>query len=456
MNTDISVVFHRYIGEDRSMDAGLRVLTSLLDALSHASNEASLSRALREGFMSCPDVARVSVGRSRKGERPRADRLDVPLSTGDTVRVLFRGRRPPWASSAHTDALAAAIEMAVAHVGVVARVAALSRRAHVEGRTVRQELARVTGDDAIVARSPATRQLFGETVPLLARVDVPVLVRGESGVGKEVVARRVHALSRRSARPFVAVNCGALPATLIDSALFGHERGAFTGATSRALGVFERAHGGTLFLDEIAELSLDGQVRLLRAIQEGEIQRVGGVAPVRVDTRIIAATHRDLHAMVRRGTFREDLYYRLAVVPVVVPPLRERPEDVVELVRILLARLAASAGLAPPAVSRATMTALLAHPFPGNVRELENVLARSLVLSPGKTLVLDDLVSPMRRPDATGTLADASRNAIVAALAQCSGKIYGPHGAAARLALPPSTLQSAMKRLGVAARSSIR
>src|SRR3954469_13879883 len=219
---------------------------------------------------------------------------------------------------------------------------------------------------------------------------IPVLIEGESGVGKELIARAIHGSGERRARPFVAVNCGALPENLVESTLFGHEKGAFTGATEKHNGKFVEASGGTLFLDEIGELPPAAQVKLLRAIQEGQVDPVGGKKPVKVDVRIISATNRNLIADVKTGRFREDLFYRLHVFPITVPPLRERPEDIPDLVRHFLVRFAAEEGKRIRAVSADALSALNAHPWPGNVRQLENAVFRAVVLADGDEIGVDE------------------------------------------------------------------
>ena len=212
---------------------------------------------------------------------------------------------------------------------------------------------------------------------------IPVLIEGESGVGKELIARAIHGSGERRAKPFVAVNCGAIPENLVESTLFGHEKGAFTGATEKHIGKFVEASGGTLFLDEVGELPPAAQVKLLRAIQEGQVDPVGGRKPVKVDVRIISATNRNLIADAKSGRFREDLFYRLHVFPITVPPLRERPEDIPDLVRHFLVRFAAEEGKRIRAVSADALALLNAHPWPGNVRQLENAVFRAVVLADG-------------------------------------------------------------------------
>ncbi|BCX80964.1 two-component system, NtrC family, response regulator AtoC [Methylomarinovum caldicuralii] len=230
----------------------------------------------------------------------------------------------------------------------------------------------------IVAESPSMRRVL-RLIHRVAPTDAPVLIQGETGVGKELVARAVHALSPRAGQPFVAVNCGAIPESLLESTLFGHEKGAFTGAVDVHRGVLERADGGTLFLDEIDALSPAAQVGLLRALQEGEIERVGGRSTLQVDTRVLAACNRDLARLVEEGRFREDLYYRIHVVRLEIPPLRQRPEDLPALVNLILQRLAHKYGRPQPRVNREAMARLRSHPWPGNVRELENVLERAFL-----------------------------------------------------------------------------
>jgi DNA-binding NtrC family response regulator len=272
------------------------------------------------------------------------------------------------------------------------------------------------------------------------------------------VARALHAAGPRAGRPFVAVNCAAIPEELIESELFGHERGAFTGATQARKGRFEEAHGGTLFLDEVGDLSARAQTKLLRVLQEGELMRVGGNRAIRVDVRVIAATNQDLAALVRAGRFREDLYFRLAVVPIAVPPLRERAEDVPLLVERFAAETAAEAGVKPRAFAPAALLALTRYRYPGNVRELRNIVERLLIMAPGERVEVDAVRSILpREPEETGVpdgavagrladrVRDFERNAIEAALAAEGGSMTR---AAARLGLERSHLYKKMKRLG--------
>jgi DNA-binding NtrC family response regulator len=241
----------------------------------------------------------------------------------------------------------------------------------------------------LVSRSPQM-QVIMRTAEKAAASSIPVLIEGESGVGKELIARAIHGSSERRARPFVAVNCGAIPENLVESILFGHEKGAFTGATERHIGKFAEADGGVLFLDEIGELPPAAQVKLLRAIQENEIEPVGGRKPVKVDVRLISATNRNLMADVKSGRFREDLFYRLHVFPITVPPLRERTEDIPDLVRHFLARFCAEEGKRIQSVSAEALALLRAHPWPGNVRQLENMVFRAVVLAEGNGLGVEE------------------------------------------------------------------
>jgi two-component system NtrC family response regulator len=277
------------------------------------------------------------------------------------------------------DQIRLTVEKALAFGQKMAELARLRRLVH-----ERFSLANVVGD------SPAMRRVF-EVVERVAPSDVTVLITGESGTGKELIARGIHLASARSAGPFVAVNCAAIPETLVESELFGHRRGAFTGATRDVKGKFEEASGGTLFLDEISAMPLGVQSKLLRALQEREIVRLGESAPRKVDVRIIAATNRDLQTMVADGAFREDLYYRLAVVPVELPPLRERREDIPVLVEHFLQQACERHGRPPVRIAREVFAAFNAYAWPGNVRELKNTIERMVVLARGDVLTLDDL-----------------------------------------------------------------
>ncbi len=354
------------------------------------------------------------------------------------------------------DAVANLLRAAWRHLQLVERVASLSRRAHVETQHLRNELLRVSEPERMPAISESGRRIL-TLIDLVARHETTVLLRGESGTGKEVVARRIHRLSARANRPFLKVNCGALPEGLLESTLFGHEKGAFTGAASQHRGLFERAHGGTLLLDEVAELPPRAQSKLLRVLQEGEAERVGGESTYRVDVRLIAATHQPLEHMIECGTFRADLYYRLNIFPISLPPLRERTQDIPVLAEVLLERLAQRHGRTPPRLTPELVDSLCQHRFPGNIRELENLLERALILTPGRdALVLppDFRIEGRMAPLVTAAEAPmryetAVRQCIERALSATHGQIYGPTGAAALLGLKPTTLQSKMRKFGI-------
>ena len=296
-----------------------------------------------------------------------------------------------------------------------------------------------------------------ELADQVAPLDSPVLLLGETGVGKEVVARAIHSRSGRRDGPMVCVNCGAIPEGLMDSELFGHERGAFTGAVARHKGVFEQAHGGTLVLDEVGELPPQVQVRLLRVLQTKELTRVGGTHPVAVDARIVTATHRDIPALIAAGRFREDLWFRLNVFPVSIPPLRQRPQDIPALVEHFVTQKARQMNhVRAPALKPEDLDRLKAHPWPGNVRELENVIERSLILSRGPELAIPDLqgdsfkpVSVRVEPIEVQTMDEIIAAHIQRALNATEGRIEGESGAAERLGVHPSTLRSRMKKLGL-------
>ena len=317
----------------------------------------------------------------------------------------------------------------------------------------------------IIGRSPAIRHLLEEIEragPSAARV----LIQGEHGSGKELVARALHASGPRRTQPFVAVNCSAIPEELIESELFGHERGAFTGATQSRRGCFEEAHGGTLFLDEVGDLSPRAQTKLLRVLQEGELMRVGGSRTLKVDPRVIAASNRDLQGLVRAGAFREDLYFRLAVIPLAVPPLRERAEDLALLVEHFAARLAQDAGRRPRRFSAEALDRLRRYPFPGNVRELRNLVERLIIMTEAETIGSGEIAAVLPAPvDAApvaaggdgdaARLADAvrefERRQIEAALKAAGGNVTE---AASRLGLERSHLYKKMRKLAMASRST--
>jgi formate hydrogenlyase transcriptional activator len=306
----------------------------------------------------------------------------------------------------------------------------------------------------IVAVSAGMRAVL-KKVEIVAPTDSTVLICGETGTGKERVARALHDLSPRQERTFVKLNCAAIPTGLVESELFGHEKGAFTGAIAQKIGRFELAHKGTLFLDEIGDIPLELQAKLLRVLQEQEFERLGGTRTIKVDVRLVAATNRDLAKMVADGHFRSDLYYRLNVFPIVLPPLRERPDGIPSLVRHFTQHFARRMGKRIETIPSAVMDSLVRYPWPGNVRELQNVIERAVILARGATLQIPpaELSIPgalTSAPSAaTVTLADAQREHILTALRESGWVVAGPKGAAARLGIKRSTLQKRMKRLAI-------
>ena len=322
-----------------------------------------------------------------------------------------------------------------------------------ENVALREEIDKASMFEEIVGSSPALTAVLSR-VSKVASSDSTVLITGETGTGKELLARAIHRRSQRTSRAFVAVNCAAIPRDLIASELFGHERGAFTGATQRRLGRFELADGGTIFLDEIGELSPEMQIALLRVLQEREFERVGGQERIHVDVRVIAATNRDLEAAIVEGAFREDLFYRLNVFPVEMPALRERQDDIHVLVEYFIGRYARKAGKTFRRVSKRTLNQLRAYPWPGNVRELQNVIERSVIVSDTEDLQVDESwLSAAPRMETRlglgGALAAQEKAIIEDALRACGGRVFGPSGAATRLGIPRSTLESRIKALNI-------
>jgi formate hydrogenlyase transcriptional activator len=298
----------------------------------------------------------------------------------------------------------------------------------------------------------------------VAPTDATVLILGETGTGKELIARALHDRSPRRERTFVKLNCAAIPTGLLESELFGHEKGAFTGAISQKIGRFELANQGTLFLDEVGDIPLELQPKLLRALQEQELERLGSTRTIKVDVRVVAATNRDLARMVAEGAFRADLYYRLNVFPVVLPPLRERPDDIPRLVRHFTQRFARRMGRRIETIPAEVLEALVRYSWPGNIREMQNIIERAVILSPGSALQVPrselqstptqvEVASPAddaaAAAAAAGTLADAEREHILGTLRETGWVLGGPNGAAARLGMKRTTLQSKMKKLGI-------
>jgi transcriptional regulator with GAF, ATPase, and Fis domain len=341
----------------------------------------------------------------------------------------------------------------------VHELARLREAAEADNRALRSRLHNPPNLDPIVGATGGLRTVL-EQVRQVATTDAPVLILGETGSGKEVIARTLHEQSRRAQGPIVRVNCGAIPTELVDSELFGHEKGSFTGAIATRKGWFERADGGTLFLDEVGELPLAAQVRLLRVLQDGTIERVGGQRPIHVDVRIVAATHRDLQGMVADGEFRSDLWYRISVFPLRLPPLRERPEDLAELLQYFARKAGERLGNPALTATAADVAALRAYSWPGNVRELASVVERATILGHGRRLeihaalgaggqIANESPPVLASPGKVTQLKDAMVRHIEEALTQTGGRIEGPHGAAALLDINPHTLRARMRKLGV-------
>ena len=330
----------------------------------------------------------------------------------------------------------------------------LKDQLHKENLALKEEIDQASMFEEIVGASDAIKRVLA-VLCKVAPTDSTVLITGETGTGKELAARAIHKRSRRARNAFVAVNCAAIPPSLIASELFGHEKGAFTGATQRRLGRFEVADGGTIFLDEVGDLPAETQIALLRVLQERELERVGGTHAVAIDVRVIAATNRDLEAAVEAGSFRRDLFYRLNVFPIRMPSLHERVEDIPLLVAYLAQRYAGKMGKKINAIDKRTLELFQTYHWPGNVRELQNVVERAVILSEGATLAVDEnwlpRTSPRPAPSgvALAALADQEKEMIENALTQSRGRVSGPLGAAARLGIPRSTLESRIKSLDI-------
>ncbi len=353
--------------------------------------------------------------------------------------------------------VAVAVENALAFQEIEAalrEIQALKDRLVEENTYLEEEVRREHNFGEIVGESAALRRVLKE-VETVAPTGSTVLIRGETGTGKELIARALHELSPRRDRTFVKLNCAAIPTGLLESELFGHEKGAFTGAISQKVGRFELAHQGTLLLDEVGDIPLELQPKLLRVLQEQEFERLGGTRTIKVDVRLVASTHRDLARLVADGRFREDLYYRLNVFPLVLPPLRERRDDIPRLARHFTQRFARRMGRRIETIPTAVMEALVHYAWPGNIRELQNVIERAVILSPGLSLHVPtgDLrpapASSRASAAAPSTLADAERDHILGVLREAGWVLGGPDGAAARLGMKRTTLQSKMKKLGI-------
>ena len=391
------------------------------------------------------DLKATGTVRPYEKEFLRKDGTRVPVVVGG---ALFDARG--------NDGVAFALDLSE-QKHAEAEIRELKDQLYRENLALRDEVDRVLMFEEIVGSSKALKGALSR-IAKVAPTDSTVFISGETGTGKELIARAVHKRSQRSGRAFVSVNCAALAPTLISSELFGHERGAFTGATQRRLGRFELADGGTIFLDEVGELPPDTQVALLRVLQEREFERVGGTQPIRVDVRVITATNRDVEAAVANGSFRQDLFYRLNVFPIEVPPLRERRDDILMLVEYFVQRYANRAGKNIRSIDKKTLDLLQAYDWPGNVRELQNVIERSVILSSRDVFAVDEVWLSKESSHLTSRVAASApfrsephseREMIEAALAASRGRVSGPLGAAAKLGIPPSTLDHRIKALNI-------
>jgi hydrogenase-4 transcriptional activator len=401
------------------------------------------------------------------------DWIVVPLSSEQGVQGILLLQLPPSSTltAPQFEIVRQLVEPFSAALENDHRLHVLTTLSETAEATKRSALTRL-GRDALIETivgADAGLSRVMERVELVAGSDIAVLIIGETGAGKEVVARAIHERSKRSSKPFIRVNCGAISPELIDSELFGHEKGAFTGATATRRGWFERADGGTLLLDEIGELPLPAQVRLLRVVQEGVFERVGGERAIHVDVRLVAATHRDLPGMVQEGRFREDLWYRITGFQLLLPPLRERREDIPGLARHFVDRACRRFGMRPLELGPEQLALLASYPWPGNVRELGSVIDRAVILGEGKSLEVARALGgsatpglqapetgatrlapiPTSSPAQVATLDQAMRGHIEAALAATGGRIEGRHGAARVLGINPHTLRARMRKLGI-------
>ncbi len=343
--------------------------------------------------------------------------------------------------------------IAIKNAQLFTEVKHLKDRLQTENTYLQKEIKLEHNFDEIISRSETMKSVLRKVEQVTSTAST-VLILGETGTGKELLARAVHNLSARRDRPLVKVNCAALSANLIESELFGHEKGAFTGALARKIGRFELANGGTIFLDEIGDLPLESQAKLLRVLQEGEFERVGGSQTIKVDVRVIAATNRHLEDAIESDGFREDLYYRLNVFPVQIPPLRERKDDIPLLVRHFAHKHAIKSRKKIESIPQKVLNSFQAYQWPGNIRELENVIERAVILAHDTTLYVNELLehSPIndsRAPTSSGTLRDIECSHILRTLKECNWQIGGKGGAAERLGLPPSTLRDRIRKLGI-------
>ena len=402
-------------------------------------------------------LSQLDVGGGERGAIVAASaRSDFPTDRDTVLLHAVVNQATVWLRSARVSAEKRRIESALAESGRVQKLL------EEENAYLREQADTALAFGRVVGNSPALRRLLPQ-VELVAPTDATVLILGESGSGKELFAREIHQRSRRSGRPLITVNCSAIPHEVFESEFFGHIRGAFTGAVRDRPGRFQLAHGGTIFLDEVGDIPLDLQPKLLRVLQEGQYERVGDDDTRRVDVRVIAATNRDLLAEVKAGRFREDLYYRLTVFPLQIPPLRERRDDIPRLAMHLVTLAAKKLGLSPPRISEQQCERLQGYDWPGNVRELQNLLERAVILSRDGDLYLDPAWLPARSTQVSQPVQGAASAEVVpdsewrererqnleAALKHAGGRIYGPNGAAELLGVKPTTLQSRLRALGI-------
>lgn len=414
-------------------------------------------RRREPGFWSVADIERLPAPIAEKLRAELIKSVAVtPLVTGTGPLGLLAigSRRPDAFGQQDLDLfcqIGAQIALAVDNAMAYGRLSA--SHAHLEDQRLylESEISSEYSFEDIVGKSAALREVL-DHVSIVAPTGSTVLLHGETGTGKELIARAIHNLSPRRDRTFVRLNCAAIPSGLVESELFGHEKGAFTGALMQKRGRFELADRGTLFLDEIGDISLDVQPKLLRALQEHEFERLGSTKTIHVDVRLIAATHRNLPAMIRNNQFREDLFYRLNVFPIEIPPLRERREDIPLLIHYLVSRLSRPMHKRIRSIPKRAMDTLVNADWPGNVRELENFIERCVILTQGDELQVPRTElkrSPLRTPATGGTFEEAERQVIIDALKSASGKISGKSGAAERLGLKRTTLQNKMRRLNI-------
>jgi PAS domain S-box-containing protein len=428
----------------------------ILSANHRAAQMVGFSAEELEGLPVADLFADTPAGKTRDAESFEKFRTGEEVS-GLEVRMRRKDGRPLWISLWMKPIRGSDGKVQSSRaiwVDITDRVLAEAERARLQQQNLylQDEIKASHNFEELIGQSPALQAVL-DKVRSVAPTDASVLITGETGTGKELIARAIHSASKRRDKPLIKINCAAFPTGLVESELFGHEKGAFTGAIARRCGRFELADGGTIFLDEIGEIPPETQVKLLRVLQEREFDRVGGGSPIKVDIRILAATNRDLLQAVREKTFREDLYYRLSVFPITLPPLRERKQDIPLLVHYLVHKFAARIGKRIDGVTEPTMQRLIDYPWPGNVRELENILERAVILTKGATLVIPPDLLPL--PEAASvcrqqpTLECLERDHIIAILHQTEGVVEGPRGAARILGLHPNTLRNRMKKLGI-------